>query len=53
MTYALTVLRLEYCTLLPSPGENINVNDIPDMKMELELFMQVRAQFIAEMFPEY
>ncbi|KAL1944937.1 hypothetical protein VTO73DRAFT_2557 [Trametes versicolor] len=30
----------QYCTLLPSPGENINVNDIPDMKMELELFMQ-------------
>ncbi|EIW52117.1 uncharacterized protein TRAVEDRAFT_40814 [Trametes versicolor FP-101664 SS1] len=29
----------QYCTLLPSPGEHINVNDIPDMKMELELFM--------------
>ncbi|EIW58239.1 uncharacterized protein TRAVEDRAFT_47405 [Trametes versicolor FP-101664 SS1] len=30
----------QYCSLLPDSGENIRVDDIPDMQLELEIFMK-------------
>lgn len=42
---ALIVLRAGYCRLLPDSGNDINMDDVPNLAIELESFMQVSGEF--------